>query len=788
MNFLSAFTGTEVATNATAVNNGGGTLLITPTGGAGSVVFTLPNVNPVMRWDGTGTFAAGSGEIAMVRQSDLAAYQAGEFFTPEFLSLLATLHPRAIRTMGWTESRNNPQSSNSVKFAYRSKLTNFSWVNGQYPTSAWSGGANTTGAINAAGTGAGQVGIYTAAPAVDTPLAGWVANEVLLGNIQAAAPSVSISGAVSNGGKVQLTVSSSAALIAGQAVRIFDVHGTTEVNGSQTILTVDSATQVTINVAFVNAFVSGGTPSLGYQTLAVTGKSGGAKAIFANTGTAGVSITTGTGVFFYDSVLDVVIYTSGSVSDGPPIEAQTQLANRLNANLWYVIPEYAEDDFVTQAANLIYSGLNTSLSAEFELGNENWNFQFPGAQWMFQRAVALGIVSHLDYQGLRIRQIMGNLIPSSSWSAAPSRLRRLYMFQAGTGGTTGGDTSISGKMIGAALVSPGNAAYQAFVGGSAVNYNTSPNRPIDFVEAIGYAPYTGGLGLLGQSPDLSSAPTSFDAPALQSIADNYTAGSVTTAIATIDGLVRNGRNRVQTVTASGTTFTTPLAHNLSVNDRIRFGVSGGTAYSGLNTQVMYQLLSTPTSATFTCAPWLNGASTGVAVNAGSAGSGTVDMGFTGNNSSIFTTVNTQYTKWQNMAATAFTRPAGMSALQVEWYEGAIELTAPSAAQCLVIGVTLPGDATGATAAAAIDSAITAWKNDAATPRTMLAYYNAFMGLDPNFVTFGAMPNSLAPSQLSIFGPNVWSILPTSIPTATPYQTYDGIRLYNHSLRRMVVKT
>ena len=37
-------------------------------------------------------------------------------------------------------------------------------------------------------------------------------------------------------------------------------------------------------------------------------------------------------------------------------------------------------------------------------------------------------------------------------------------------------------MKGSSLVSPGTAAYQAYVGGSSANYNARPNRPINLVE------------------------------------------------------------------------------------------------------------------------------------------------------------------------------------------------------------------------------------------------------------------------------------------------------------------
>lgn len=786
--------------NATIVNGtGSGVLTVSGDGvHAGSVTINW-NTTASPGFDFVGSSVNYTtntgGTIALYRATDQAAFNAGEFYTSEYINFIKALHPRALRPMGLNLSRNFSDDSNVTSWVYRKKTTALSFIEpNDYPPGVRSGGATSFTAISSTN------GAYTAAAAADTPLGGWVAGEQIVGPITGTV-ALFITGAVSNGGNVQLTVASTTGLVNGHAVIIAAVAGTTEANGSHTILTVDDATHFTINVSFVHTYSGPNFGSVSYQSLTITGKSGGSKVIVNNFGlpigqgpaSDQANIITGWATFTYDSVLDAVIYTDGGISNQPPIEVQAQLANRVNSNFWYNLPPWATDNYVTSVANAIYSNLNSNLKLIFEYTNEMWAFGWNGTHWASTRAGVLGIGGNLDYQGLRIRQINGNLLPATSWATAMSRLERGYFFQSGTGP---GDTSITGPMTGSNLISPGNAAYQAFVGGSAVNYNIAPNRPIDATNTIGYAPYVGGgTALSAHSPDIqldngsAVVPTSFDAPLLQSIATNYNAGGagITTAIGLIDDSVRWGRNRVQTVTASGTLFTTPLAHNFAAFDSLRFSVSGGTPYSGIDVKKVYMLVPTgpASSTTFAMREVLNGSYTGPDVNAGSAGTGTMSVGVTGSAGQsvhMFNTTAWAYTKWESVAASLSAdvgRPGTMGALKVEWYEAALEVTAPNAAECLAVGVTLPGDATGGTAATAIANAILAWKFNSLASLAIQTYYKSFMGTDTSFITSGVMPHSAAPAHLVLFGGGVYALNSNfSFVSPAPYQFYNGFAAFS----------
>lgn len=787
INFLAPATITSIVNATVANGSGSGNPSITGDGvHAGSVVINWnTTAGLTYQWDGAYTSWAGNttGTVALYRSSDQTAFNAGTFWSPEFVSTIRGLHPRSIRPMGWNLPQFSAVRSNEALWAYRSKTSNFSFFSGDlgnFPPGTRSGGAASFGAISVSN------GAYTAAAADDTSLAGWPNGETLTGAIAGSTSPLTITGIVSNGGNCQITVASTTGLVATNPVMIDFVNGTVEAVGVHTILSVDSGTQFTINVPFVNAWTSSG--QVQYATLGITGKSGGRKVIVPDNWRPGTVGTTGNVTLVYNSVLDRVCYTPTGVALQPPIEAQAQLANLVNANLWYTIPTWADDNYITNAANTAFSSLNANLSFHVELSNEIWNSAFVNFFYANQMGLALGITTYLNsgnsgsslqFEGLRLRQIHGNLLPASSWSGSMSRLIRLYETQGGTGiGTPN-----LNAMKGTTLVSPGTAAYQAYVGGSAVNYDTAPNRPIDVTNSIGVAPYIAGTALSGQSPDVNKAPTVNDAAILQGIADNFSGGNIALAIAAIDDNIRQGRNLVQTVTASGTTFTTPLAHGLVVGNLLRFSVSGGTAYSGINTQVLYQVISTPLTTTFTLGAYVNGAFVNSAINAGSAGSGTMSVGFAGTSSqqNMFGVSNQSLLSLESAAASFdATRPAGMANLITEWYEGSIEPTAPSAAQCTAIGVNLAGSA--ADASAAIANAITAWKNDPLASLTIQAYYKAFMGTDPAFVTFGLMAHSRAPANLVLSadtGFQTYPIMSNHLFAApTFYQLYNGFAAFS----------
>jgi hypothetical protein len=223
--------------------------------------------------------------------------------------------------------------------------------------------------------------------------------------------------------------------------------------------------------------------------------------------------------------------------------------------------------------------------------------------------------------------------------------------------------------------------------------------------------------------------------------------------------------------ASGTTFTTPAAHNLATGNTLRFTASGGTAYSGLVLTSTYQVLSTPLATTFTCGQIVNGAA-GAAVNAGTAGSGTTSVGAVGgSNLTIFSMMSGWYTKYQDVIVNGII-PAPAVVPRVRWYEGALEPSAPTTAQGAAIGISSTDVATLATA-------LVGWKNSALAAATIQFYYQTFIGTAPGTVTTGAMPNSQFPAQLVLHGGGLYALNSnSSYVSPQPYQLFYGFRAFS----------
>lgn len=108
-------------------------------------------------------------------------------------------------------------------------------------------------------------------------------------------------------------------------------------------------------------------------------------------------------------------YTQGvTVEDSPGValEYMIQLSNETQKSPWFCIPHLADDDYVTQAAQLIRDTLDPDLSFYLEYSNETWNGAPAFIQTYYARAqgVALGLdenpanAGHL-YHSLRSAQI-----------------------------------------------------------------------------------------------------------------------------------------------------------------------------------------------------------------------------------------------------------------------------------------------------------------------------------------------------------------------------------------------
>jgi hypothetical protein len=371
-----------------------------------------------------------------------------------------------------------------------------------------------------------------------------------------------------------------------------------------------------------------------------------------------------------------------------------------------------------------------------------------------------------DFYSLRVRQIMGTLIPAV-YGGSISRVRRILAYQGGATQALASSTTFQNRIKSIDL-SPTIAAgqgYCLFTGGTwsgscagGADYTASPNRAVDVVDALAFAPYGGGATLFygGDNCAACTAVTG-DAAPWQAIVNAWETSDTATAIALVDADIRTGAinpngGSLQTVTASGTTFTTPVAHAIPVGAHVVFPVTGGTTYAGLAAGAVYQVASVTntgcTGCSFTVIGFVQGAAQGSAINAGAAGSGTVSVGWvggpSGNNTTNLQALNSTMYPFAEAMAEQFdgTRPVGMVNLRTEQYEGNLEPVGPTGAQCAAVGVTSTSPTTSF-------SGTTANASTSVTGVTNIGSLIAGMGVSGTNIPGGATISTVRPDTSTI---------------------------------------
>lgn len=466
---------------------------------------------------------------------------------------------------------------------------------------------------------------------------------------------------------------------------------------------------------------------------------------------------------------------------------QAKLANKLNVNLWATVPPYAEDAYVTSWATAALSSLNSNLLFEPEYANEVWNFSFPSTQWATQRGLALGFPlanneATYGWYSLRVRQIMGNLI-QPVWSGNIKRLRRTLMVQAfgdASQNTTyrlkSADLAPSGTSTG-----KGNSVYNTYT--SSADYTAKPNRAVDVVETIGYAPYTAGTNFSDQGSNGGTVATAANATVLQNMATLAAANPSDPAVLSLfDADQRQGTTLTQTFSCPAGTTITLASHGFVSGNKLVFTNSGGALCSGLLLTQAYCPISVTTN-TFQVANWTSAGVCDVTPITINGGSGTQSVG-AANATALISLVSTIFPIWETVAAGFDSdRPTGASPLRVEWYEGAPQPVTPSAATLTSIGVLIPaGTGTGAAANTALQNLLNAWKQDTRAANFMVSYYKQFMGTDNTVPSAGLFPHSKSTSHLVLPGAascaSQYGLLAGALPNSAVCQTYNGFAQFS----------
>lgn len=172
-------------------------------------------------------------------------------------------------------------------------------------------------------------------------------------------------------------------------------------------------------------------------------------------------------------------YNSALKAGGAPIEVALDIANTLNASPWLEIPARADDDYVTQFAQLAKTRLTTTRPIYLEYYNEVWNSSPPygvNGGWIKQQGTARWPTSpasdftkQINWFGMRTKEIC------AIW-------KREFAEQSGRVRCVMGAQAANSWVADQALSCPLHAAE---AGGSACD-------TVAGIDAIAIAPYIGG--------------------------------------------------------------------------------------------------------------------------------------------------------------------------------------------------------------------------------------------------------------------------------------------------------
>jgi hypothetical protein len=138
--------------------------------------------------------------------------------------------------------------------------------------------------------------------------------------------------------------------------------------------------------------------------------------------------------------------------------------------------------------------------------------------------------------------------------------------------------------------------------------------------------------------------------------------------------------------------------------------------------------------------------------------------------------------WEQIAATydGF-RPAGMSAIKIECYEGGLENCAPSQGQCRAVGL---DGATYGTTAGSSKSGYLANGTGGAVFDLLQAYKSSALAKQlviDQFTQFKSYPHSVTPAWYALQGPSQWS-LSSGSTLVSPFKLFDGFSSFASGLK------
>jgi len=414
--------------------------------------------------------------------------------------------------------------------------------------------------------------------------------------------------------------------------------------------------------------------------------------------------------FAYDDILNgstgcwIMIDPSnpgyGWTGSNTPLEMQAAVANAVGCHLWFQLCAHttwqnstmeSSSNSVTQQLSALSSQLNNGCYLEY--ANEVWNFGAPfNTQWSWARqsAVAFGMgQDNLSFYGYKLATLMP--IAKTAWGR--SGLVRVSGMQFGAAANDPTDNfQLKGQSLaplggGTGGLGLGNSFWNSYTGSA--NYTVSPNRPVDRIEGLAYAPYYNGTNCTGADSEYSNpggiglttgGPSGWTTGLIGAV-DAYHAGgstNIANAFAYMDWDIQQGlQNDSVTIGADNKTFT--IGHNVFAPGNLHpvvFSIlPGGTMFTGITAGATYYSVNgsdtgnPPGNSVFQ----VSASPTGSPVVTGISGG--VNCVVASSTALTLANITPLYANTEAIAAEYdASRPGGMGPLTINCYEGAMGST------------------------------------------------------------------------------------------------------------------
>lgn len=596
-----SWTATNISGTQFSLNGSGA--LVSPTITTGGVVGVNSEAvfgigNPDLSWINVGTFASPSNLIVCTLANLNDIIVNGLIWDADFVtdirSLMGTSTSKSPGWLRWMDL-NGVQNNWDQDFNQRMLTSQQCWTNNQLPRPGYYVSAGLTN------TGAGTVGAFTfsdiftcappsASPVSGPPVDGEMVQGAVLSVATGATPGLAmtgrtgtwpivdvtaswfvnpISGAAGSGVNCDLTVSAS--WLNGGSPYLFrytTVSGDTNRDTfGLNFATAFAADPVLSAAKFVSSYGANpfyvlqiicptaladatngmvritysGPAALSVGTLPYSGNSGNA---------TGNRLSTNLNTLMFSKLLGAFIRIGNFPAYCPPFEAFVELSNRTGNNLWFTLPIYTQQAFVTgltayMAQPQVSGGLASNLKLGIEVGNEMWNFFLQPWSRAQCYGVALGLFTGAygnnagPYSWVGRQTINYSSASKAAWAAAgrPAANHYTMMMSQVDDITIGGNwekTTLKGQYLTTSIASWANFGGVGFVS-IATSYNVSGSWPADIAEAIGIAPYWASSWLGGtasSNPAPINGTVAQNAALLQASFD-YVSGSTATAFTSL---------------------------------------------------------------------------------------------------------------------------------------------------------------------------------------------------------------------------------------------------------------